>query len=188
MLIDGLTIANTAQLNATPAQLPAVAVSNTSVVASQAEMLALVAEVGDLCIRSDLNQTFILRGESASVLADWEQIRVSTPYDIVVPVFGKPAASEVVLRMKAIRSFKIPANFAGSSATAGAGSSSPAVLSIKRNGSQIATITFNGASGTFSTQGELTIAVGDNFTIVAPASADSTLADIDLSIMALSIS
>ena len=188
MLIDGLTIANTAQINATSAQLPSVAVSDTFVAASQAEMLALVAEVGDLCIRSDLNQTFILRGASASTLSDWEQIRVSTPYDMVVPVFGKPTAGEVIFRMKAIRSFKIPANFAGSSATAGTGATASAEFSIRRNGSQIATVTFNGTTGTFSTQGELTVVAGDSLTIVAPASADATLADIDLSLMAISIS
>ena len=73
MLIDGLTVASTAQINATPAQLPTAAISDTFVAASQAAMLALVAETGDLCIRTDLNQTFILRGASSSTLADWEQ-------------------------------------------------------------------------------------------------------------------
>jgi len=53
------------------AQLPPLAISETFVVASQAAMLALTAQTGDVAIRSDLTQTFILGQSPASTLANW---------------------------------------------------------------------------------------------------------------------
>jgi len=70
-----------------PSQLPAIAITDTFVVASQAAMLALTAETGDIAIRSDLSKTYILKGSSASTLADWELLQ--TPSDVVTSVFGR---------------------------------------------------------------------------------------------------
>ena len=53
------------------AHLPPLAVTDTYVVASEAAMLALAAQVGDICIRSDLGETYILAVAPASVLANW---------------------------------------------------------------------------------------------------------------------
>ena len=64
-------------------QLPALAITNTSVVASEAAMLALNAQTGDVAIRTDTNQTFILNGTS-TVLADWNE--VLNPIDGVTSV------------------------------------------------------------------------------------------------------
>jgi hypothetical protein len=55
-------------------QIPAVAITNTFVVASQAAMLALTAETGDVAVRSDLSKSFILKGTSSSTLADWQEL------------------------------------------------------------------------------------------------------------------
>jgi hypothetical protein len=52
-------------------QLPALAISDTFPVASQAAMLALTAQRGDIAIRSDITQTFMLTSDSPSTLADW---------------------------------------------------------------------------------------------------------------------
>ena len=41
--------------------LPAIAISDTFVVATEAAMLALTAEVGDIAIRTDLSKSFILK-------------------------------------------------------------------------------------------------------------------------------
>lgn len=71
-------------------QLPALAVTDTFVVASQVEMLALTAQVGDVAIRTDVNQTFILRVEPASTLGNWQQIL--TPTAAVSSVFGRTGA------------------------------------------------------------------------------------------------
>ena len=53
--------------------IPRIAITNTFVVSSQAEMLKLSqAEIGDICIRNDLSKTFILKGEPYSTLANWQ--------------------------------------------------------------------------------------------------------------------
>lgn len=52
-------------------QLPPLAVNEIFVVASQTAMLALTAERGDMAVRSDTNQTFVLSADAPSVLANW---------------------------------------------------------------------------------------------------------------------
>jgi hypothetical protein len=57
------------------AYLPALAVSDVFVVASQAAMLALSsAHQGDVAIRTDINQTFILSTNNFGTLGDWKQM------------------------------------------------------------------------------------------------------------------
>ena len=68
-------------------QLPAIAITDTFVVASEAAMLALTVEVGDVAVRTDIEQTFILRVADATVLANWTQLQ--TPTDAVSSVFGR---------------------------------------------------------------------------------------------------
>lgn len=59
-----------------PAVLPPLAISQVFVESSEAAMLALTAQVGDVCKRTDLqpNQSFMLKLEPATVLANWIQI------------------------------------------------------------------------------------------------------------------
>ena len=64
-----------------PTQLPALAITDTFVVASQTAQLALVAEVGDIAIRTDLNKSFILRVTGASTLANWQELLSPTSVD-----------------------------------------------------------------------------------------------------------
>lgn len=54
------------------AQLPPLAINDTFTVASQAAMLALTAERGDVAIRTDNSTTYILAAEPASTLANWK--------------------------------------------------------------------------------------------------------------------
>lgn len=56
------------------AQLPAAAITDTFVVNTEAAMLALSAQVGDVAIRPDITSSFILQVEPASTLANWQQI------------------------------------------------------------------------------------------------------------------
>lgn len=72
-----------------PSQLPAIAVTDTFVVASQVAMLALTAETGDVAVRTDLSKTFILKGTNPAVLGDWQEL--VTPTDQVQSVFGRTA-------------------------------------------------------------------------------------------------
>jgi hypothetical protein len=67
-------------------QLPAIAITDTFVVASESAMLALTAETGDVAVRTDLSKSFILKGTVASNLTDWQEL--ITPTDQVQSVNG----------------------------------------------------------------------------------------------------
>lgn len=66
--------------------IPAIAITETFVRDSQAGMLALTAQRGDLCIRTDLSKTFSLNGDDPSVLANW--LELAFPPDAVKSVNG----------------------------------------------------------------------------------------------------
>lgn len=76
-------------------QLPPLAVNEVFTVASQAAMLALVAQRGDMAIRTDNGLTYVLASDSPGTLADWKQIASAGS---VVSVAGKTG---VVLLVKA---------------------------------------------------------------------------------------
>jgi hypothetical protein len=71
-------------------QLPALAITETSVVVSQAAMLALTAQTGDVAVRTDVNKSFILTATPASTLANWQELL--TPTDSVLSVDGLTGA------------------------------------------------------------------------------------------------
>ena len=57
--------------------LPALAITDTFTAASQAAMLALSAQKGDICVRTDTNEVYILTVDGgASTLSNWTQINV----------------------------------------------------------------------------------------------------------------
>lgn len=91
----GTAVGNVVMVNASgkidDALLPPLAITDVYESASQAEMLALSgANVGDICIRSDLNKTFILKQLPYSTLANWKELK--TPTDTVLSVNGKTGA------------------------------------------------------------------------------------------------
>jgi hypothetical protein len=68
-------------------QLPALALTDVNVVVDETAQLALVAQEGDLAIRSDLNKSFVHNGGSAGTMADWSELL--TPTDAVLSVDGR---------------------------------------------------------------------------------------------------
>jgi hypothetical protein len=54
--------------------LPPLAVNDVFTVGSQAAMLALTAQVGDMAIRTDTGQTFVLSASPASTLGNWKEV------------------------------------------------------------------------------------------------------------------
>lgn len=72
------------------AVLPALAISETFTAANQAAMLALNAQQGDICIRTDQSKTYILSASPASTLANWKEL--ASPADAVSSVNGKTGA------------------------------------------------------------------------------------------------
>lgn len=71
-------------------QLPAIALNDVFVVASQAAMLALTAQRGDVAVRSDVSKTFILSNETPSILSNW--IELPVPAQAVLSVAGLTGA------------------------------------------------------------------------------------------------
>lgn len=72
------------------AVIPAIAITDTFVVDSQAAMLALKAQQGDVAVRTDVNKTFILKVAPATTLANW--VELETPTDAVTSVNGLTGA------------------------------------------------------------------------------------------------
>lgn len=70
--------------------IPAVAITDTYEASSQDAMLKLGAQKGDICIRSDLNKSFVLQTAPASTLDNWKELK--TPTDAVLSVNGKKGA------------------------------------------------------------------------------------------------
>lgn len=78
----------------TTGQIPAITITDTFVVASQAEMLAIACQTGDVAVRSDLSKTFILKGADPTTLANWQEL--ATPTDVVLSVAGKAGVVSLV--------------------------------------------------------------------------------------------
>lgn len=59
-------------------QIPNLTITDTFVINSQAAMLALTAQTGDVAIRTDQSKTYILKGSDSSVLGDWQELQTPT--------------------------------------------------------------------------------------------------------------
>ena len=70
--------------------IPAIAITDTLTASSEAEMLALSAQKGDMCIRTDTNAVYVLSADDPSVLANWIQINI--PSGGVISVNGQTGA------------------------------------------------------------------------------------------------
>jgi hypothetical protein len=116
---------------------------------------------------------------STANITTWTNV----PYDIGSTVIGKPAASGVVLRFRAVRAFTIDST--GHQAFADIAATASTVFTVAKNSSSIGTVTF-GAGATTSTVSvtSTSFIVGDKLVVTAPASADATLSDIDFSFVA----
>jgi len=68
-------VATWAELGTVPtSSLPPLAINEVFTVTSQAAMLALTAQRGDMAIRTDTGATFVLASDSPTTLADWKAI------------------------------------------------------------------------------------------------------------------
>lgn len=127
----------------------------------------------------------------ASTVSSYTDLRVlggatvaaptAQPFDIHTFYPGKPTASARLYRGKLARAVTWPANFAGAQFTATANATASTVFDVQKNGVSVGscTIAAGGTTATFATTGGAAVnfAAGDIFEVIAPASADATLAD-----------
>lgn len=59
-------------------QLPALAITETFVVSSEAAMLALAAQEGDVAVRTDIGKSFIHTNSYLGTMADWQELLTPT--------------------------------------------------------------------------------------------------------------
>ncbi len=110
---------------------------------------------------------------------------ISGVYDIPIWIEGKPLNSETVYTLVAPRGFSLPVGLPNSQAVStNTTATASTVFSINRNGTQIGTITFaaTASTGTFSFARGTTFFAGDLLSVVAPATADATLANIAITL------
>ena len=67
--------------------LPPVALTTVQVAVNEAAQLALTAEEGDVCVRSDLNKSYMHNSGSTGTMSDWTELQ--TPTDSVLSVNGE---------------------------------------------------------------------------------------------------
>ena len=95
------------------------------------------------------------------------------------------AASQLMYRGKVTRAFQIGANFASSQFSASANATGSTVFDVQKNGVSVGTVTIAAGTTTptFATSGGAAVnfAAGNLFSVVGPATADATLADIAFS-------
>ena len=68
-------------------QLPVLAISETFVVASELEQLALTVQEWDVAVRTDENKSYIALNDTNALMSDWQLLL--TPTDAVLSVAGK---------------------------------------------------------------------------------------------------
>lgn len=70
-----------------PLHLPALAISETFVVATEIAQLALTVQEGDVAVRTDENKSYIALNATNATMADWQELL--TPADVVQSVYGR---------------------------------------------------------------------------------------------------
>ena len=102
---------------------------------------------------------------------------------------GKPTSSQVIADNVTTTGYELPAALASSIATAGTAATASTVFDIQVNGVTKGTITFaiSGTTGTFVFSSNAPLALGDVVSILAPASPDSTLANITITLNAVTV-
>lgn len=118
-------------------------------------------------------------GTTLLVVAEFSSLG-GLPYDIGGTIVGQPAGGAILLRYPAPRAVRFPSGLANSRGVAGTAATASAVFSIRKNGTQFATMSFAGgaSTATFTAASDTDFAAGDILTVVSPSPADGTLADI----------
>ena len=100
---------------------------------------------------------------------------------------GTPSASAIVAQIVFARAVTMPGNLVGSVAYGKTSATASTVFDVKKNGSSTGSITFaaaaNTATFTTTSGSALSFAIGDRLEVVAPATPDTTLANISFTLI-----
>ena len=102
-------------------------------------------------------------------------------YDIDSWLYGtQTVASQLVRRFESVRTVTIPTT--GHQAGADTAATASTTFTLYKNGTSVGTVAFaaSGTVGTFSIASSFTLAAGDVFEIKGPATADATLANVNI--------
>jgi hypothetical protein len=146
---------------------------------------------GDTVVIQPGGKTIMLQiGDDVTAVAEAVTVPTTavTPYDIAFFKAGTCTSSEVIAHIEVARSCTIPDDFTGSQAYAGTNpSDGDWIFDIAKNGSNIGTLTIStGGVMTFATTGMSaeTFSAGDRISVTAPATVDSTGADLGITLAA----
>lgn len=107
---------------------------------------------------------------------------IAQPFDMHAFYPGIPTASAKVIRVPIARAVTFAANFSGSYFAASANATATTVFDVQKNGSSIGSVSIasSGTTATFTTTSgtSKSFAAGDVLSIIAPGTADATLADV----------
>ena len=100
-------------------------------------------------------------------------------------ILGLPTNGQEVLRLTMTHAITFPSGMTGSQSKSGIASTGNVAFSIRKNGVEFATLTYNTTStGVFAAASSTSLAIGDELIVLAPATADTTLANIGVSLKA----
>lgn len=124
----------------------------------------------------------VLKSGGAGADPSWQ----SSPYDIACFFPGTPPASQVLLRYTATRALSFPANLSASQGSCATAPTANVSIDVQKNGSAVGTISIaaGATTATFTTAGgaAFSLAAGDVLRLVAPSSADATLANLSITL------
>lgn len=106
-------------------------------------------------------------------------------YDVAATYLGSPVASEVILVHTFAQAVTFPSGAGSSKGKALTAATASTEFSVTKNGTEVATMTWAAAGTvpTFDFDSETTYSIGDYLTVVAPGTADDTLADLGYTIV-----
>jgi hypothetical protein len=109
---------------------------------------------------------------------------ISDPYDIACSIANLTTNNEDILFFTFTRNVTLPASATGSQAIAAGAATASTTYTIRKNGASIGTIVWSAAGtvGVFTGISLTTFVAGDVLSITGPATADTTLADIGITL------
>lgn len=104
------------------------------------------------------------------------------PFDLTAFYPGVPSASAIVTRVPVARAVTFPSGLTGSIAKSRVAATAQKIFDVQKNGVSVGSITFaaGATTATFTVASAITLAAGDLLSIIAPSTADTTLADVGI--------